>query len=602
MITLTGNKKILYGLVIATILLFEISGGSVTPVLGEATVAQETPPLNADILEAIEETGVAKVIVALRPSTAANTLQAQVQQLGRTQMQVLSSLLDKDFQLLHRYWTIAGFSGVVTEEGLERLQNNPQVLAISLDMPVYPELAESTQVIRAAEARSTFGVNGAGVTIAVLDSGVDSSHPDLARRIIAQHCFTHSACAPNGTNEGESAQDVHGHGTRVTGILASQGSISPQGIAPGAAIVAVRVMDDLGQGWTSDVIAAIDWVIANQSKLGVKVMNLSLGGGRYTGICDDQDAITLVYAEAIQRARDAGITVFAAAGNQAETNALVVPACVSGAIAVGGTYDADIGTRNWGSCVDTKTAADKVACFSNSSEALDLLAPGADIRTTAIGGLVTNDAGTSMATPHAAAVAALMLHEDPGLTPDEIERILKETGVSVTDPRTARVTPRIDAYAALKAIAAPTQTTLSGAVYLQGRTNHSQTTLWLSEAACPSTAAPPTAALTVTTGSQGTFTFTLTPGSTYRCLYVQHPQYLPAQHALPASDLGAVTLPAGDVIADNVINIFDLTRVASRYNTSEAIADVNHDGTVNIFDLTLVAGNYGKRGPITEWK
>ncbi len=264
MITLTGNKKVLYGLVIAAILLFEVSGGSVTPVLGEATVAQETPPLNADILEAIEETGVAKVIVALRPSTAANTLQAQVQQLGRAQMQVLSSLLDKDFQLLHRYWTIAGFSGVVTEEGLERLQNNPQVLAISLDMPVYPELAESTQVIRAAEARSTFGVNGAGVTIAVLDSGVDSSHPDLAKRIIAQHCFTHSACAPNGTNEGESAQDVHGHGTRVTGILASQGSISPQGIAPGSAIVAVRVMDDLGQGWTSDVIAAIDWVIANQ--------------------------------------------------------------------------------------------------------------------------------------------------------------------------------------------------------------------------------------------------------------------------------------------------------------------------------------------------
>jgi cell division protein FtsL len=82
MITLTGNKKVLYGLVIAAILLFEVSGRSVTPVLGEATVAQETPPLNADILEAIEETGVAKVIVALRPSTAANTLQAQVQQLA----------------------------------------------------------------------------------------------------------------------------------------------------------------------------------------------------------------------------------------------------------------------------------------------------------------------------------------------------------------------------------------------------------------------------------------------------------------------------------------------------------------------------------------
>jgi len=568
----------------------------------------EPPPTEESIFQALAEEGTARVIVALQPQTALGNLQAQAQQLGQIQMQVVADILQKDFQLIHRYWTVPGMVGTVTTQGLEKLRQNPQVRAIALDMPVYPALEESSAVIQAHEARERFGIDGAGVTIAVLDSGIDLNHPDLAKRVIAQHCFTHSACSPNDTDEGEAAQDIYGHGTRVAGVIASQGTTTPQGIAPGAAIVAVQVMDDLGQGWTSDVIAAIDWVVANQARLNIDIINLSLGGGLYSGICDEQDAITMVYSEAIQTARQAGIAVFAASGNQAQQDALVAPACVSGAIAVGSTYDADIGSRSWSTCVDAETEADKITCFSNSSAALDLLAPGSVINTTALGGGQAADSGTSIAAPHAAAVAALMLHQNPDLTPEEIEQILKETGTLITDPRNGRSTPRINALAAVQAVAEPTPmpTVISGTVYLQGRSQHANTIISLSEAPCSTsgtgTTLNQTGSLSQTTDAEGHFEITLNQGQLYQCLHVYHPRYLRGELALPVNTAGTLTLPAGDIIEDNIINIFDLARVASRYGGDDPVADINNDGTVNIFDLTLVAGNYGKRGPITDWK
>ena len=384
------------------------------PLTATQARAATMPPVDDKLMQSLEASGEARagearVIVILRSPTSRGGIWAQSLQIAKTQSAVLQSVSGEDFELVHQYQTVPGLVGTVTAEGLKNLQNNADVRAVALDMPIYAATLESGALIRADQARAEFGVSGRGVNVAVIDSGIDLSHPDLSDNIVAQHCFTQGDCPPDNTDEGSSAQDVNGHGTRVAGIITGRGTASPLGIAPDAGIVAVRVMDDRGVGWNSDVVAAIDWIVANQWQFDVDIINLSLGGGRYSGICDQQDANTQLFVEALNAAHQAGITLFAASGNGGDANAMMSPACISGVIAVGSTYDADSATRNWGFCKDDNPRADQITCFSNSSTALDLLAPGAWIVSTSLGGGQQGDAGTSMAAPHAAAVAALML-------------------------------------------------------------------------------------------------------------------------------------------------------------------------------------------------
>jgi subtilisin family serine protease len=429
-------------------------------------------------------------------------------------------------------------------------------------------------------------------------------HPDVSEDVLAQHCFTQGACLPSESNEGGHAQDQHGHGTRIAGIITGEGVTSPRGIAPDAEIVAVRVMDQMGMGWASDVVAGIDWIVANQALYNVKIINLSLGGGLYQGTCDTADANTILYADALTAAHNAGIVIFAASGNQGQREAMIAPACISHAISVGCTYDANLGGRNWGVCTDISTNVDQIACFSNSDATLDLLAPGAWTETTALGGGKSGDAGTSTATAHVSAVAALMLQANPTLTPDQIKQILKETGVVITDARNGRITSRIDALAAVRR-AAPNAfpSVISGNVVLQGRDDHAGTVIALSDRACSSDIyEPPKEAITTTTDAQGKFELTLPSEHNPSCLYVIHPGYLQGQTVLPTEPGRTLNLLAGDIIQDNLINIFDLVRVASQMGSAVAEVDLNTDGRVDILDLTLVAGNYSQRGPLTDWK
>ncbi len=576
-------------------------------------------PIDDIILHALQETGKARIVIALRAPTPQRGIWSQSLKIAKTQNAIIQSLPTDDFDLVYRFDTVAGMVATVTDKGLDILRKNTDVLAIAPDMRVYAATTQSAALIRAPEARNHFEVTGRGVNVAVIDSGIDLNHPDLADHILAQHCFTLGDCPPDYTDEGSSAQDVNGHGTRVAGIVASTGTNSPQGIAPEVGVVAVRVMDDQGIGWNSDVVAAIDWVVTNQWKFDVDIINLSLGGGRYNGICDDADANTILFANAVQTAREAGITIFAASGNGTDPNAMSSPACISGVISVGSTYDANLGARDWGVCQDASTEADQVTCFSNSSETLDLLAPGAWIESASLGGGAEGDAGTSMSVPHAAGVAALMLQIAPDLTPDDIARILQSTGVPITDPRNGRSTPRIDAWNAVQAVAPPVQptptpsptpshTTLSGTVLLQGRAQYTDTTVVLTTSPC----------FTITTSEalklpeihqghtdiKGHFTMTVPQTQTLACLYAHHPGYLEGQLQLsdlklPSStaDLPTFTLLNGDINGDNTINIYDLTQVAVEYGTSALTSDLNRDGTVNIFDLTLLASNFGKVGP-----
>jgi subtilisin family serine protease len=561
------------------------------------------PPGLAQSPEAVEEVQMAlatapaaRVVVALHPPVTAADAATQAQEISRSQDELLEEVIPHGFEPLHRFEHLPGLVGEVTEAGLQALLAQPEVAAVALDLPVEAALSESAHFIGADLVWQDFGLRGAGVNVAVLDTGLDLGHPDLAGRIVGQHCFNRNGgCLPDHTAESSNALDENGHGTHVAGIIGSQGQTSPGGIAPEAGLVAVRVLNNSGSGFSSDVLAGIDWVVAHQAELKVKLINLSLGGGSYSGICDEADANTKLYAAAVAAAQQAGITLFAASGNAGLADKMMAPACISGVVAVGNVYDSSQNQVSWPVCLDANVGPDQVACSSNSSPALDILAPGVMVSSTNLGGGQSGKSGTSISTPHVTAVAALLLQANPNLTPFEVELALKESGVPVTDLRNGQVTPRLDALAAVTQVTGSQDTTIAGTILLQGRNNHGGTQIYLSEAPCPT---PRPLTPTLTTEANGRFEFFAPAGERYRCLLAYQPGYLMAQQRSPRGDMGTVSLLGGDVTGDNLIDIFDLALIGSRYGTSDTMGDINADGQVNIIDLVLTASNYGQKGPI----
>ena len=578
--------RITIGFMLAAISLMSVSNGA---------VQAQSPSGAEDVRVALAAEPTVRVIVALRPPSQGADVGIQAQEVNDRQTRVMEAVPDPEFRVGRRYQYLPGLSGEVTTAGLDALLAQPDVMDVALDLPVEATLAESAAFIKADVVHQNLGITGVGVNVAVLDTGVDATHPDIGPALVAQHCFNRGNCPPNGGDEGESAQDENGHGTHVSGIVVGRGSVSPAGIAPQAGLVAVRVLGSNGVGFSSDVVAGIDWIIANQSTLNVTAINLSLGGGAYEGACDEADANTMLYAAAAEAARQADIAIFAASGNGAEANKMTSPGCVSGIISVGSVYDTASSNFNWGSCVDELVTVDQVACSSNSSSALDLLAPGVLITSTSLGGGQGTKSGTSMATPHAAAIAALLAEANSNLTAAEIITVLQNTGVPVTDSRTGRVVPRIDALAAVSSVITKQTTTFSGTILLQGRTDHSGTDIVLTETACSE---PGSSSLTTITNANGRFEITVADEQDIACLRATHPGYLTAQQSLPNEDIGTFTLLGGDANNDAVIDILDLALIATLYRTTDVTADINGDGTVNIFDLVITASNYQERGPI----
>ncbi len=559
----------------------------------------QSPDTPGDVRAALVEQETVRVIVALRAAPAV-AVGLQIAEVARAQEQVMEDVPAEDFTLIHAYDTLPGLVGEVTPAGLDALLAQPDVAAVALDLPVESALAESVRLVQADIVHDALGFTGAGVNVAVLDTGVEVTHPDLADHIIAEKCFNRAGCPPDDADEGERAEDNNSHGTHVAGIISSAGQVSPPGVAPDAGLVAVRVLNDSGSGFTSDVLAGLDWVMANQARFDIKLINLSLGGGRYSGVCDEADANTRLYADAVALARSAGMTLFAASGNSGLPEQLMAPACVSGVVAVGSSYDADFGSFSMGSvCFEENAMVDQVACSSNSSPELDLLAPGASILSTGLNGGQTSKSGTSMATAVASGVAALMLEADPALTPEEIETILEESGLPVEDERNGRVTPRVDALAAVSAVSDAEAVMFSGTVLLEGRTDQSGTQVILSQTPCPDVIS---AEPTTTTATDGHFEVELLTGQSDICLQLLQPGYLSGQRLNPDGDLGQLTLLGGDINGDNLIDIFDLSLIGVRFDSTDPATDINADGIVDIFDLVITAGNYNRAGPLTEWE
>jgi hypothetical protein len=283
---------------------------------------------------------------------------------------------------------------------------------------------------------------GRGVTVAVLDTGVDPTNPDLAGSIIGEHCICSGSadrppCCPDGSREQAgpgSAFTKFVHGIHVTGIIVSKGIMAPEGVAPQAKVVAVKVLDDLNRGLLVDWIAALDWIATQRPD--VQAINMSLVSDRvYAGECDHADSYTTAFAQELRALRARGVLTFVASGNSGQAKAMADPACVSAAVAVGASTDTD-----------------GVWSLTNRDAKLGLLAPGVGILSTGPGQTVATLSGTSMATPHVTGTAALLLGLNPTLDADTLETILRDTGVPVADPRTGLTRPRVNALAAMNAV------------------------------------------------------------------------------------------------------------------------------------------------------
>jgi subtilisin family serine protease len=312
---------------------------------------------------------------------------------------------------------------------LDAVDRDAAVLRVDVDAMGSGGLNETRALIHADETFA-MGITGAGRVVAVLDTGVPDDHPDLDGAVLHRYHFL-----GGGEDVGVGATDGHGHGTNVAGIIASRGTTSPRGVAPGAEIVAIKVLDDENRGFLSDWTQGVEHAVElhTQGTIHIDAINMSLVSDR--AFANECDANFAAYSAACQAAMDAGIAVFASSGNTGSTTLMTSPACFSSVFSVGSVSD---------------SPPDRMSSFTSRNAFLDLLAPGQSV--TSLGFTFT---GTSQASPHAAAIACLLRGLDATLTPATLLGILRTTGVPVTDENGGLTFPRVDALAAVTSLSGP---------------------------------------------------------------------------------------------------------------------------------------------------
>jgi subtilisin family serine protease len=427
--------------------------------------AQSAGTRDRAVAQHIAREGHADVIVVLREGktiTESGPDAARAKSLLRLRQDaVLDALPSGSFQLRHRYARLNGFAGRVNTAGYDWLLGDPRIEAVYLNRKVHATLAEGRGLSRVDPVQRA-GIDGTGVTVAIVDTGIDYANVNLGG------CFGAGCKVVAGfdfVNNDENPIDDHRHGTAVAGIVAAEAahrdpSRRVLGMAPGAKLVALKVLDQAGTGTISALENALDWILEYNEDPGVppdeklQIVVLSLGDCERH---DDPHALPCsgtLTADAIEALVRNRVNVFVAAGNSGFDDGVEFPACVPGAIAVGAVYDADVGGASFldceGSalCADPATAAGRIACYSNLSDLVSVMAPANDTRTTSIGfgGIVTGFGGTSAAAPYAAGAAALLLHAVPGLTPAEMElRLRQNVRLTASDPARSSLTfPVID--------------------------------------------------------------------------------------------------------------------------------------------------------------
>ncbi|CAD6517802.1 Subtilisin amylosacchariticus [metagenome] len=310
----------------------------------------------------------------------------------------------------HVYETaIHGFSAVIPKGQLDKITSDPRVKYIEQDSIVTifkkpsgtpggggdGSTTQPPQVIPTGITRIGGPISGSvNVGVAVIDTGIDSTHPDL--NVVGGVNFA----------KGNSWSDGNGHGTHVAGIIAAKNNdIGVVGIAPDARLYAVRVLDNRGSGFTSDVIAGVNWVAANADI--IDVANMSLGGSQSNAL-----------NTAVENAVSTGVVIVVAAGNENTDACSKSPASAPNAITVSALND----------IADNSNFDDPFASFSNYGSCVDVIAPGVNILSTWKSGGYNTISGTSMASPHVAGAAALYLASHPIDTPAQVVSALQSAG------------------------------------------------------------------------------------------------------------------------------------------------------------------------------
>jgi subtilisin len=298
-------------------------------------------------------------------------------------------------QVKRQYKYMPVVSVNLPEKVTEALAKNPNVDYVEEDGKVQA-IGQMTPWgiphVNADDVHQT-GVEGSGVKVGIVDTGIDYTHEDLL--VSGGESFV------QGTTD---YMDGNGHGTHVAGTVAGlNNSVGVLGVAPEANLYAIKVLDQYGNGSYSDVVAGIEWAVSNN----LDILNMSFGGS--------SGSKTL--QKAVDNAYNNGMLLIAATGNNGydRKGTITYPAKYDSVIAVG--------------------AVDQLnnrANFSSVGRELELMAPGVEIQSTVPGGYASYN-GTSMAAPHTTGVAALLSQTKPGLTNVQIRNTLKETAVILGD-------------------------------------------------------------------------------------------------------------------------------------------------------------------------
>ena len=435
----------------------------VAPIASPALSAPSDEALLA-LRDRASRNGTVRVLVTLRtkplieahasPALIARNRQAVAALRDEVLQRVMqaSSLRQDQIRRTYRVSPVVALEAAV--DVLDALQLDPAVERVQEDRLLRSSLSDSTQLIGSNSGWPAF-IGGNGQAVAVLDTGVDSTHPSLVDRVVSEACFSSSGngtnftatslCpgeAPNSTAPGsgldcEAAQwgNGCGHGTHVAGIAAASGANAPllEGVAPQASIIAIQVFSgitDTSAGtsvcggrptctvaFDSDIIAGLEHVFLLRDTLNIAAANLSLGGGMFSAVCDAEPMKFI-----IDQLREARIATVVASGNAGSDTQTSFPACISTAVTVGST-----------------TKFDMLSSFSNVAPWVDLLAPGDNICSTiptgnpeACGGDTSAvKSGTSMAAPHVAGAFAHLRALSPLASVAELESYLQATGVPV---------------------------------------------------------------------------------------------------------------------------------------------------------------------------